>query len=284
VEAPGKGVVLVTGASRGIGRAIALRFANAGARVGLVARSAEGLAQTLAAVRDAGGVGEAFAADVTDPDGFAGAHDQIAASLGPVDVLVNNAGVGGPMGEMWEVDPEQWWSTVEINLRGTFVCSRALLPAMVARRSGRIVNLASNAGAHRWPYFTSYAVSKAAVIKLTESLAAETREYGVSVFAVHPGLVRAGLTDSPLLNDPPPPEESLAGRVRSWFERELAAGRSVSAEQAAQLVFDVASGRVDALSGRYITIDDDLDALVARAEEVRGENLHALKVQRLQAG
>jgi NAD(P)-dependent dehydrogenase (short-subunit alcohol dehydrogenase family) len=242
------------------------------------------LAETLAALEEAGGVGEAFTADVSDVDAASRAHLAIAASLGPVDVLVNNAGVGGTMGEMWEVDPDEWWSTIEINLRGTFACSRAVLPAMVARRTGRIINVASNAGAHRWPYLTSYAVSKAAVIKLTESLAAETREYGVSVFAVHPGLVRAGLTDSSLLEGPPPPKDSLAGRVRSWFEREIAAGRSVSAEEAAELVFDVASGRLDALSGRYIAMEDDLDALVERAQEIRSENLHALKVQRLAAG
>ena len=250
----------------------------------MVARSAGGLGETLAAVEEAGGTGQAFTADVTDADAIARAHDAIAASLGPVDVLVNNAGVGGPMGEMWDVDHEQWWSTVEINLRGTFVCSRAVLPAMVARRTGRIVNVVSNAGAHRWPYFTAYAVSKAAVIKLTENLAAEAREHGVSVFAVHPGLVRAGLTDSPLLDGPPPAEDSLEGRVRSWFEGEIAAGRSVSAEQAAELVFDVASGRLDALSGRYIAMEDDLDALIERAHEIRGRNLHALKVQRLPAG
>ncbi len=261
-----------------------MRFATAGARVGLVARSAGGLGDTLAAVQEAGGAGEAFTADVTDADAIARAHDAIAASLGPVDVLVNNAGVGGTMGEMWDVDPEQWWSTVEINLRGTFVCSRAVLPAMVARRTGRIVNIVSNAGAHRWPYFTAYAVSKAAVIKLTENLAAETREHGVSVFAVHPGLVRAGLTDSPLLDGPAPAENSVEGRVRSWFEGEIAAGRSVSAEQAAELVFDVASGRLDALSGRYIAMEDDLDELIERAHEIRGRNLHALKVQRLAAG
>jgi NAD(P)-dependent dehydrogenase (short-subunit alcohol dehydrogenase family) len=203
------------------------------------------------------------------------------AALGPVDVLVNNAGVRGPAGPMWEVDPEQWRETLEINLRGTFVCSRTVLPSMIERERGRIVNVSSNAGAHRWPYFTAYAVSKAAVIKLTESLAVETRDHGVSVFAVHPGIVRAGLTDAAMEERPPAPKGSLEERVRSWFERELAAGRTVSAEQAAALVVDVASGRADALSGRYIAIEDDLDSLVERAQDVRRDNLHALKVQRL---
>jgi NAD(P)-dependent dehydrogenase (short-subunit alcohol dehydrogenase family) len=280
VSDPRSPVVLITGASRGIGRAIALRFAAGGARVALIARSAEGLGETLTAVRDAGGEGDAFTADVTDEQAVAAAHGAVAQSLGPVDVLVNNAGVGGPRGEMWDVDPAEWWRTVDVNLRGTFICSRAVLPTMVERRRGRIINVVSNAGAHRWPYFTAYAVSKAAVIKLTESLAAETRDHGVAVFAMHPGVVRAGLTDAVFAGGPPA-EGSLGERVRSWFEREIAEGRTVSAEQAAEFVLELASGRADALSGRYIAIEDDLDALIARAQEVLRDNLQALKVQRL---
>jgi NAD(P)-dependent dehydrogenase (short-subunit alcohol dehydrogenase family) len=276
-------VVLITGASRGIGRAMALWFGAFGARVALVARSLQGLEETLAEVRDKGGVGGAFGADVTDEDAMSVAHEQVVTSLGPVDVLINNAGVAGPMGEMWEVDSEQWWHTVDVNLRGTVICSRIVLPSMVQRRTGRIVNVVSRAGAHRWPYLTAYAVSKAAVIKLTESLAAETRQYGVSVFAVHPGLVRAGLTEASLPGAPPP-EGAIAERVHAWFQDQLADGRSVSAEQAAAFVADVASGRADALSGRYIAIEDNLDALIERAEEVQRENLHALKVQALAPG
>jgi NAD(P)-dependent dehydrogenase (short-subunit alcohol dehydrogenase family) len=271
-------VVLITGASRGIGRAMAQRFAAEGARVALLARSAAGLEETRAAL--GGAEAAAFVADVTDEDAVAAAHEQIAASFGPVDVLVNNAGISGPTGELWDVDPAQWWHTVEVNLRGTYVCARVVLPSMVARGSGRIVNVVSRAGAHRWPYFTAYAVSKAAVIKLTESLAAETRRHGVSVFAIHPGLVRAGLTESSLPGAPPP-EGQIAARVHAWFQAEIAEGRSVSAEQAAAFVAEVASGRSDALSGRYIAIEDDLEALIERAEQVRRENLHALKVQTL---
>jgi NAD(P)-dependent dehydrogenase (short-subunit alcohol dehydrogenase family) len=274
-------VVLVTGASRGIGRAIALRFAAESRHVALIARSAADLRETLVAVRQAGGEGGAFTADVTDERAIAGAQREIERTLGPIDVLVNNAGVGGPTGEMWEVDPKEWWQTVDVNLRGTFICSRAVLPGMVERRQGRIINVVSNAGAHRWPYFTAYAVSKAAVIKLTESLAAETRDHGVSVFAMHPGIVRAGLTDAVFAEEARPAEGSLDERVRSWFERQAAEGRTVSAEQAATFVAELASGRADPLSGRYIAIEDDLDALIARSQEVQRDNLQALKIQRL---
>jgi NAD(P)-dependent dehydrogenase (short-subunit alcohol dehydrogenase family) len=281
VGEPPTPVVVITGASRGIGRVAAVRFAAQGARVALLARSAAGLRDTMAAVRDAGGDGATFTADVTDAAAVAGAQREIEESLGPVEVLVNNAGVGAPTGEMWELDPVDWWRTVEVNLQGTFICSRAMLPAMVKRRRGRIINVVSNAGAHRWPYFSAYAVSKAAAIKLTENLAAETRAYDVAVLAAHPGLVRAGLSDAALAEGPPPPEGSLAERVKSWFERQVAEGRTVSAEEAAAFLVDLASGRADSLSGRYIAIDDDLDALIERAQEVERDNLHALKVQRL---
>jgi NAD(P)-dependent dehydrogenase (short-subunit alcohol dehydrogenase family) len=277
------GVVVITGASRGIGREFAMRYATAGARLALLARSAEGLEETLASVRDAGAEGLAIRADVVDDDAVGAAIERVAASLGPVDVLINNAGVGSPTGEMWAIDARRWWQTIEINLGGTVNCSRAVLPSMVARGRGRIINIVSNAGAHRWPYFTDYAVSKGAVIKLTESLAAELRSYDVSVFAAHPGLVRAGLTDAALGPGPPPPTGSLEARVRSWFERELAEGRTVSAAEAAEFIFELGSGRADALSGRYVAIEDDLEELIQRADEVRAEDLQVLALRRLRS-
>src|SRR5256885_2364233 len=145
-------VVLITGASRGIGRAAALEFVGAGARVALVARTAAGLDETLAAVRAAGGEGATFVADVSDEAAVGRAVAEVEGSLGPVNVLINNAGVGGPTGEMWQLEPSEWWQTVEVNLRGTFLCAHAVLPGMVERERGRVVNVVSNAGAHRWPY------------------------------------------------------------------------------------------------------------------------------------
>ena len=125
-------------------------------------------------------------ADVTDPDAIAAAVQQVSGQLGPIDVLVNNAGVTGPAGALWEVDPGDWWQTMEVNLRSVLTCTQLVLPSMIARRHGRIVNITSHASAYRWPLVSAYAVSKAAGIKLTENLAVELQGTGVTVFSAHP--------------------------------------------------------------------------------------------------
>ena len=186
---------VITGGGRGIGRVLARALADAGAAVGLIARSADELAQTVRLVTDADGTAAAACADVTDGHAVAEAIDALRRQLGPADLLVNNAGVSGPFGDVWQVDAGDWWRAVEINLRGAFLCSQAVLPGMTARGAGRIVNITSQAGVFRWPQVSAYSVSKAAVIKFTENLAAEAGRSGVRAFSVHPGLTPIGLTD-----------------------------------------------------------------------------------------
>jgi NAD(P)-dependent dehydrogenase (short-subunit alcohol dehydrogenase family) len=142
-------VSVVTGGGRGIGRVLAQALAEAGAAVGLIARSGTELAETVRLVTASGGTAEAARADVTDQQAVAAAIDALGRQLGPVDLLVNNAGVCGPAGDAWQVDAGGWWRAVEINLRGAYLCSRAVLPAMTARGAGRIVNITSEAGVSR---------------------------------------------------------------------------------------------------------------------------------------
>ena len=130
-------VSVITGGSRGIGRVLAQALADAGAAVGLIARSDTELAETVRLVEACGGTAAAASADITDQQAAAGAIDALRRQLGPADLLVNNAGVSGPFGDAWQVDAEEWWRAVEINLRGVFLCSRAVLPDMTARGAGR---------------------------------------------------------------------------------------------------------------------------------------------------
>jgi NAD(P)-dependent dehydrogenase (short-subunit alcohol dehydrogenase family) len=152
---------------------------------------------------------------------------------------------------------------------------------MLERRRGRIVNIVSHAGVHRWPTCSAYAVSKAAVVKFTENLAVEAKRHGVTVFACDPGIVTIGLTDQAMTMDAPP--ESPAGRAAAWIRQQVADGRAVPPELGAQLVVSLAAGRADALTGRCLTVHDDVAALVARAEEIQRDDLYTLKLSRLAA-
>jgi NAD(P)-dependent dehydrogenase (short-subunit alcohol dehydrogenase family) len=175
------------------------------------------------------------------------------------------------------VDAAAWGHTFDVNLRGVFHCAQAVLPEMVARGRGRIVNVASSAGTVPWPYVSAYAISKAAVLHFTETLAKETRKQGLAVFALHPGIVRTAMVEGALQTDAP--AEEPAGLVREWFQEQLAAGREVPAARAAEVVLRLAQGEADALSGRYLSVYDDLDALLARAEEIRRDNLYTLRLR-----
>ena len=265
-------VAIVTGGGRGIGRAVALALAKAGATVAVVARSGEQLAETVALIEEAGGRAIALPADVTDQQAVEEMVRQAVQQLGPVDLLVNNAGAGDPGGPLWEADPDQWWHVVEVNLRGPFLCSRAVLPGMIARRQGRIINTASIAGLRAMTYMSAYVVSKTALIRFTENLAAETVEHGISIFAIHPGTVRTAMWEAVLES---PEMDKWKPKLRRIFER----GRDIAPGRAANLVVYLASGKADALSGCFISVRDDVAEMVQRADEIRKEELYALRLR-----
>jgi NAD(P)-dependent dehydrogenase (short-subunit alcohol dehydrogenase family) len=255
-------VALITGGGRGIGRAIALGLASAGASVAVVARSEDQIADVAEAINRAGGRAAAFPADVSDPEGVGQLVRAVQQTFGPVDLLVNSAGLAGPIGPTWEADPADWWRCLEVNLRGPMLCSRAVLPGMIARGGGRIVNVASGAGTWAIPHLGAYVVSKTALIRLTEVLAAEAAGHGVKVFAIEPGTVRTATAEYAL--------GSEAGRRwMPWFRDIFEQGRDVTPDRAAGLVALLASGEADALSGRFFTVQDDVIHLAERAG--RGE-------------
>ncbi|HUJ64231.1 MAG TPA: SDR family oxidoreductase [Acidimicrobiales bacterium] len=266
-------VSIVTGAGRGIGRAVSLALASARASVVLAARSGAQLHQVQDEVDQQGGTALAVQADVADPASVQHLVDSTLDRFGRVDVLVNNAGSndGGPdgaVGELWNVNPDAWWRDVEVNLRGTFLCSRAVLGHMVTAGRGHIVNVVSMAAAIPWPYDSAYACSKAAVIRLTDSLADEVRDHGVHVFALSPGSVdtelRAGAVESP------------AGR--KWLTRVNPNPDWVPAERPAEMVLALVSGRADGLTGRLISVEWDLDELAGRAQEIAERDLLQLRL------
>ena len=139
-------IILITGGGRGLGRAIALGAAQTGVQVAVTARSKSELEETVELIQQAGGRAVALPADVTDHPAVVKVVAAAESQLGPIDVLINSAGSFQALGAAAQIDPDEWWREVEINLRGPFLCAHAVLPGMMARRSGRIINIASAAG------------------------------------------------------------------------------------------------------------------------------------------
>jgi len=194
---------LVTGATEGIGRATALALGGAGYRLALCARTAARLDALVAELRRAGIEAAGVPADVGDPDQVSAAVGRLAAQVGEIDVLVNNAGVliARPVEEL---TLEEWDVTMSTNLRGLFLTTRAVLPGMRSRRRGTIVNVASLAGRNGFAGGTAYAASKHGVLGFSRSLMLEVRKDGIRVVAVCPGSVATGmLRDQPMLKSDP---------------------------------------------------------------------------------
>jgi NAD(P)-dependent dehydrogenase (short-subunit alcohol dehydrogenase family) len=179
-------VALVTGGGRGIGRAIAQSLAAAGAVVAVTSRSADELNETVRVIEKGGGRAVAYPADVTDAAAIQAIVTAIEESLGPIDVLLNNAGSLGPLKPLLETEVNDWWRAMEVNLLGPIMCTRLVLPGMVSRRRGRIINVSSGGGTMAIPFFSSYVCGKTALIRFTECLALETKAYGIAVFSISP--------------------------------------------------------------------------------------------------
>ena len=244
-------VALVTGGSRGLGRSIAASLTAAGWRVAVTGRDGEALQQAV----DAGDAHLALPGDATDRVAVGDAVARTAAELGPLDLLVANAGRFGTGGPLWQSDPDDWWRDVEVNLRGVQLALWAALPAMVARGSGRVVALGSGFGNTSAAYGSAYGVSKAAVHRLVESVALELTGTGVTAFTVSPGRARTDMTLAFPTGFTDAHPEFLEPPATGWAPPEAVAA----------LVGRIAAGGLDALSGRFLHITTDLDAALAAA-------------------
>jgi NAD(P)-dependent dehydrogenase (short-subunit alcohol dehydrogenase family) len=245
-------VALVTGGGRGIGRNVALELAAAGARVAVAARTRDEIEETAQEIN-----GLAIECDVSDRVSVEHMVRLAESELGPIELLVANAGISIDEDAAWELDPTDWWRVFEVNVLGVYLCCRAVIPGMLERGRGRIVNVASGAAYLPGSKSTAYSASKAAVHRFSETLANQLEPHGIPVFSISPGLVRTRMTDS---SDDLP-----------WTPPELAP----------RLVRALASGRLDRLAGRYLHAEhDDVDDLAVRADEIVETDLNAIRLRR----
>ncbi len=253
-----EGVALVTGGGRGIGASIARELADAGMRVAVTGRHRETVDAVASEIDGLALPGDASSAE--DVERWVEVTER---ELGPIDLLVCNAGIAGSGTPFLEEAPDEWWHVFEVNVLGPYLCCRTVAPRMVERGGGRIVNMGS--GGSYLPITnptvalgTPYGASKAALGRFSETLAAALGSVGIRVFLISPGLVRTDMTER-------------FGENAPWTPPELAP----------RLVRVLASGRADALAGRYLHAEhDDIEDLIARADEVVANDLNAIRLQR----
>jgi NAD(P)-dependent dehydrogenase (short-subunit alcohol dehydrogenase family) len=243
--------VLVTGGARGIGKRLAIGFAQKSARVGLLARSKAELDLTHLEIEHSGGHALRIRADVTDLEQMHAAVDRMRVQFGPVHILICAAGIQGPIGSFLENTPKSWLDTVNTNLIGVANSVRVVLPQMIERRSGKIIVLAGRGVATSRPNFTAYASSKAAVARFAETIAEELRDHNVQINCMSPGGAYTNMTDEIL----------KAGERAGWKEvedaQQVRITGGIAPEKQIQLALFLASEQSNHISGCLIHVNDD---------------------------
>ncbi|NQT74342.1 MAG: SDR family oxidoreductase [Chloroflexi bacterium] len=239
---------IITGGSSGIGKAIAGAFAKEGAQLVLNSRTESDLEATCQEIGEfANNRVEAYPANVSNPEEAKALVDFTLSKLGTVDILVNCAGIYGPIGLATDIDVEKWVETININLIGTFLCIRGVLPTMIKHKKGKIVNF-SGGGAGPLPRFSAYSTSKMAVVRLTENIAQEVMEYHIDVNAIAPGAVNTRLLDQVLAAGEAAGKEFLA---KSKKQKE---DGGTPPQQVAELAVFLASHESDGITGKLISL------------------------------
>jgi NAD(P)-dependent dehydrogenase (short-subunit alcohol dehydrogenase family) len=262
---------IVTGASRGIGKALALTLARAKALVGLVARDEEALQHVARQIADYGWQSITISADVARPEMAESIARQAQTKMGRIDILINAAGIQAPIGTFMDNDLLEWEHTIQVNLLGPVRLIHALLPMMIANRGGKIINFSGGGATAPRPNFSAYATSKAALVRFTETLAEELKPHNIQVNAVAPGAVNTQMLDEVLAAG-----EKAGIDYRQALERAKAGGTPV--ELVCDLVLFLASAASGCLTGKLISAPHDpWRSWVGKAEELNATPLYTIR-------
>lgn len=250
-------VAIITGAGRGLGRSVALAFGRQGAKVVLAARNKEEIDQVAAQLRSLRKEAIAIPADVSDEDQVNLLVKRTVELYGTVDVLVNNAGARGPIGPVHSTSLQDWEQVLKINLTSAFLCSKAVLPIMMEKRGGKIINVATTLTLR--PNLTPYMVAKAGLIHFTKQLSRELKEYNIQVNVIHPGVM-----DTRMQEDIRKAGTKAIGT--DMFERLKEEGILESPDEPAKLILFLASQAADGINGEYLSFDDkEVKFLISRS-------------------
>ena len=278
-------VAVVTGATSGLGKSACLAFAAAGASVACVARRKAQLDELVSDLENKHEVSAvAVVADVSDPAAAKKIVANVEQDLGPVDILLNCAGITRMGTLVAEEDFATWWRVLEVNLRGPVALTHAVLPSMIERKTGVVLTVASTAGAQDVPILTSYATSKAAVIKFQQDLAREVERHGIRSYSIHPGTIPTELAAAETAINPRSMQEET--EVQKMYEEFKQLKYQTPELMADTCVAICAEDRLKALNGKYIDCEQPLDEVLKEAEKpgkgrIGEENLYHLKLDEI---
>lgn len=251
-------VAIVTGGGRGIGRAIARKFAGEGAAVVVTARTEAEIRQVATEIQQAGGRAAAVAADVGREADCEKIVQEARGAFGAIDILVNNAGIFGPVRPVEKIAPREWDDVMAVNVRGPFLLSRLVLPEMYERKAGAIINISSAAAKTAYPLNSAYATSKAALAGLTRTLAAEGARRGVRVNALCPGPVTETEMSKALTREFAAYFHSDGGEILTRMIEGTLQGRPQTADEVASAALFLASDQSSAITGQTLNVDGGL--------------------------
>lgn len=261
-------VALITGAGRGIGRAIAIELARQGAKVACTARSLDQLRETERLIVADGGTALSTAADVTDAADVEQLVAQAIDRFGRIDILVNNAGSFRAVGACWEVDPETWWGDFEVNVKGSFLCCHAVVPRMIEQGEGIVINMAGGGVDRPFVGASGYGSSKTGLMRFTDTLAFELQQAGhagIQVYAFDPGFVRSAMTEHV-------PETTGGQKWIPDMQKWLDLGKDHPAQEAADGIVKLIGISKPALSGRIFVWHQNFAEIDRRAEDIQARD------------